>query len=414
MLRAITQAWIETGRVPISRQRLAELFVLAVSILVLGLASRVDREWSLFWFFGLAFGFVLQRSRFCFASAFRDLFLLRHGRVMKGILAGMLVATLGFTVLMTELLPNPLPGLLAPQAHISPLALSLPVGGVLFGLGMVLAGGCVSGSMYRMGEGYIASWVSFLGILGGLLVSAYTWNWWWQFSTERSPTIWLPTHLGYGGAAVLTLALLAGAYLLVLWWESRGGIVIPESQPPSPFDLSFGEQVRAWLKRWLVHPWPVVTGGVVLGMLNVFLYVAHHPWRIVGELSAWASAVAGLVNLAPGPLLGVDQLAGCTLTGGEGGLLNHMTFLVVGMVVGSLIAALLAHEFKVRVPRKRVRYAQSLGGGLLMGYGSGVAIGCTVGAFFSAIPSLGMNGWVFALALTAGSWLGVQVIRRLP
>jgi uncharacterized membrane protein YedE/YeeE len=84
------------------------------------------------------------------------------------------------------------------------------------------------------------------------------------------------------------------------------------------------------------------------------------------------------------------------------------------LFLGALISALLAHEFKLRFIRNRVRYAQSLGGGVLMGYGAGLALGCTVGAFFSAIPSLALNGWVFGLALTGGAYLGTHVLRYLP
>jgi hypothetical protein len=90
-----------------------------------------------------------------------------------------------------------------------------------------------------------------------------------------------------------------------------------------------------------------------------------------------------------------------------------MLFLVVGMWFGSFAGALGAGEFKVRVPKRRVRYAQSLGGGGLMGYGAGLGMGCTIGAFFSAIPSLAVNGWVFAIFLGAGAWLGTQLIRRI-
>jgi len=39
-------------------------------------------------------------------------------------------------------------------------------------------------------------------------------------------------------------------------------------------------------------------------------------------------------------------------------------------------------------------------------------MGCTIGAFFSAIPSLALNGWVFALCLAAGAWVGTQLIQR--
>ncbi|MCL4545374.1 MAG: YeeE/YedE family protein [Chloroflexi bacterium] len=48
-----------------------------------------------------------------------------------------------------------------------------------------------------------------------------------------------------------------------------------------------------------------------------------------------------------------------------------------------------------------------------MGSGAGLAAGCTIGAFFSAIPSLGLNGWIFGLGLLTGAAGGVQVIRRL-
>ena len=81
------------------------------------------------------------------------------------------------------------------------------------------------------------------------------------------------------------------------------------------------------------------------------------------------------------------------------------------MLFGSFAAALGAGEFKLRVPRRTVRYAQSLGGGVFMGYGAGIAMGCTIGALFSAIPSLAVNGWVFGAFLALGAWLGTQMIQ---
>jgi uncharacterized protein len=91
-----------------------------------------------------------------------------------------------------------------------------------------------------------------------------------------------------------------------------------------------------------------------------------------------------------------------------------MPLLNLGVVAGAFMAASLAAEFKLRVPKQLLRYAQSVGGGVLMGYGAGLALGCTVGAFFSAIPSLALNGWVFAAALAMGAYLGVKILNRLP
>ena len=109
---------------------------------------------------------------------------------------------------------------------------------------------------------------------------------------------------------------------------------------------------------------------------------------------------------------GAAGLPGCRREVGEDVFLQHMFFLVWGMVMGAFVAALLAVEFKSRRPRERRRYFQAAGGGVLMGVGATLAMGCTIGAFFSAIPSLALNGWVFALCLAAGAWIGTQLIQR--
>lgn len=386
------------------------LLVLAI---VLGVwVARLDRSLAVFWLFGLGFGAVLQRGRFCFASAFRDLFLLQQGRVMKAILVGMAVATVGFSLVMSNLVPDPTLGILPPDAHAVPLGWHIVLGGVLFGLGMVLAGGCISGSIYRMGEGYLASWVAMGGILTGLWGASRTWNWWWRVHISKQPIFWLPRYLGYGGAVLLTLLALAGFYLLIMWWESRAGIMLPEP-PMTASGITFRERVRDLYRLIFIRAWPVTLAGLALGTLNVFEYAFHQPWGITGELSRWADSIAGVIGLSAGPLLGVDQIAGCSLVPKGTGLLTEGFMLDTGMFAGALMAAMLAGEFKFRRPTDRRRYGQSLVGGLFMGYGAGIAIGCTIGAFFSAIPSLAINGWVFGLSLAIGAFVGVQVIRWL-
>ena len=390
------------------------VIAILVMILVFFYASAQEVIMGRFWLLGLAFGFVLQRSRFCFASGFRDIFLLGHGRNLKAIILGIAVATLGFAALMARQIPNTALGILPPDANVLPLGWHTLAGGLLFGFGMVVAGGCVSGSVYRMGEGYVASWVSFLGIVIGVLVSAYTWNWWWDQQISTGPRLWLPHMVGHTGAVALTLLALAGLYLLVMWWESRSGIVMPEVAFKALEEDSFSAKLRNLLKRIFVHGWPVMAGGVALGLLNIVSYVTMRPWGFTGELSRWSIGLSNFMGFGPGELKGVDALPGCTLELGDTGVLHFMLFLVIGMIYGSFVAALLSKEFKIRVPRQKIRFAQAGGGGLLMGYGAGIAMGCTIGAFFSAIPSLAVNGWVFALFLALGAWLGTLVIQRIP
>jgi hypothetical protein len=150
-----------------------------------------------------------------------------------------------------------------------------------------------------------------------------------------------------------------------------------------------------------------------LGALNVLLFTAREPWGFTGEVSRWSIAMASIVDAAPGPLAGVESLPGCVLVPSDGLFFNHMLFLVLGMFFGSFAAAVGAGEFKVRLPKRPVRYAQSLGGGVIMGYGAGIGMGCTIGAFFSAIPSLAVNGWVFGGFLALGAWIGTHIIQRI-
>ena len=107
----------------------------------LGLAVVMSRTESILaplWLLAMAAGFTLQRSRFCFASAFRDLFLFGSSRIMKGIIVGLAVATIGFAINMYSQVPFPGFGVLPNEANILPVGLSTIVGGLLFGFGMVL------------------------------------------------------------------------------------------------------------------------------------------------------------------------------------------------------------------------------------------------------------------------------------
>jgi uncharacterized protein len=386
----------------------------AASFVILAGMASSDRLLAVFWLFGLAFGFVLQRSRFCFASAFRDLFLLGDARVMKGIIAGLAVATAGFAVLMARLLPEVGFGSLPPGATVLPLGIHTVVGGVLFGIGMVLAGGCTSGSLYRAGEGYVGSMVALLGIMLGLEISSHTWNWWWQVHISHAPLVWFPELLGYFGGTLLTFGALLLSFLLVSWWEFRTSIMLPAKRDDVHATSSFGEHLRALGHAVFVTGWPVVVGGVALAVLNVFLYTYRHPWGVVAGLGIWADKVASALNLGAGELLGRSSLAGCAFEPDTASPLGHMPLLNLGVIAGAFIAASLASEFKLRIPKQPLRYVQSIGGGVLMGYGAGLALGCTVGAFFSAIPSLALNGWVFAGALALGAYVGVKVLNRLP
>ncbi|TDA70168.1 MAG: hypothetical protein D9V47_02690 [Clostridia bacterium] len=162
--------------------------------------------------FGTAFGIIVQRSRLCFVAAFRDIFTLRDGTVMKWVLLTLAIGAVGFAILKGQGYQ--------PEHMVFPAGLHNVVGGFIFGIGMTLAGGCGLGILARSGEGYVRSW---LAILGGMLSSGA-----WVHIYGRKvgegwlygKPVFLPAYLGWGGALGLVFAFILAFYLLILWVEA--------------------------------------------------------------------------------------------------------------------------------------------------------------------------------------------------
>ncbi len=109
---------------------------------------------AVFLYFGLAFGIVFQRSRFCLVNAFREPFLSGDSEHARAAALALVMAMIGFTILKATDLKD------ASEWVFPSFWLGALVGGVLFGIGMVLAGGCGAGSIWRVGEGHVKLWVA--------------------------------------------------------------------------------------------------------------------------------------------------------------------------------------------------------------------------------------------------------------
>ena len=395
------------------------LVVSGVLLLILGYTVYTGTHGeAVFWLAGIAFGITVQRSRFCFTSAFRDFFLLGQTRILKGMLVGLAVCTVGFVMVMSTVSPNPGFGAPPSDANVLPVGLSTLIAGILFGIGMVLAGGCVSGSLYRMGEGYVGSWLAIGGVMVGLFLLNNSWNWWWDNLISSEPQIWMPAEISYTGALVLTTFLLATLLYLAVWRERRAtaGFVMPEikrkSQENNPANTT--SEITGYFRNIFRKEWSPIVGGIALGIINILLFIRFRPLGVVGEISRWTTSFSSSLGLQELHLKGMEGLGACVMTVAEGSWFTSGFFLNFGIVAGALASALFAREFKLRIPQTPIRYVQSIVGGVIMGYGAGLGLGCTLGAFFSAVPSLALNGWVYAVGLAVGAYLGVQWIKRFP
>jgi len=178
---------------------------------------------------GFAFGFVLHRSRFCFSRVFREPFMTAEGDVTKAMMTTLAVGMVLGSVLLMRKTVDPYTAIPA-SFWIGSL-----LGGAIFGIGMVFAGGCASGSLWRVGEGHLKlvvavfffGWAgsTFTGILKpfGVLKADISLDFLDGMAeiTKLGYQAYLPDLLGgWGWTYALGFALLAVWYLLIRYNES--------------------------------------------------------------------------------------------------------------------------------------------------------------------------------------------------
>lgn len=201
-----------TQRPDQARRRFRLGMLVFVGMLGWALLTAFERpKLGLAMLFGVGFGLLIERAQICFTSAFRDLWITGRTQMAKAIIAGMAVSAIGiFSYVQLGVAPKIMWA--GPNAVI---------GGLLFGFGIVLAGGCETGWMYRAVEGQVHYWWVGLGNVIGSTVLAY----YWDDLAPSLATSWdkvnLLTTFGPLGGLLVTYALLLLAMLLIIGWEKR-------------------------------------------------------------------------------------------------------------------------------------------------------------------------------------------------
>ncbi|MDX9994879.1 MAG: YeeE/YedE thiosulfate transporter family protein [Rhodocyclaceae bacterium] len=103
---------------------------------------------------GFLIGFIMHRSRLCFARAFREPFMTAEGDMTKAVILALAIGIPVAAFLFEKKVIDPYVAI-PPTFWIGSL-----LGGMVFGIGMIFAGGCASGSLWRMGEGHLKLWVT--------------------------------------------------------------------------------------------------------------------------------------------------------------------------------------------------------------------------------------------------------------
>jgi uncharacterized membrane protein YedE/YeeE len=168
---------------------------------------------GLFLLFGAAFGLVFQRSKFCMVRAFREPFMTGDGEHTRAAALAIAVTALGFTLLkFTDLKDRG--DWIFPAAGAGAL-----VGGLVFGVGMVLTGGCGAGSIWRAGEGQVKLWVAVAAFALGASVTrmALVAT---GFQQRLGTAVFLPEVVGWAGAVGLVIVVMAAWAAFATWNES--------------------------------------------------------------------------------------------------------------------------------------------------------------------------------------------------
>lgn len=326
---------------------------------------------------GIAFGFVLQRGRFCVTGAFRDVWIARRSRWLIAFLIVIAVQAGGVFALQSA-------GVLTlPTRDVALTAVI--VGSLLFGVGIVLAGGCATGTYYRAGEGLVGSWLA-LGMYA-------------LFAAVMKNGALSPVNDGLRGQTVEAQTI-HGTLGISPWWLV--GI------------LGAGVGYAAW--RHLQTPRRTAVATLPArhtGLRHLLFEKAWHPFATALVIAVIAIAAYPL-SFAAGRQSGLGvttpsaDLTTFLVTGDVSLFWNWGVLLVLGLLVGSYVAARASGEFKIRVPDPRTT-VRSLGGGALMGIGASWAGGCTIGNSMVQTAQFSYQGWL-ALLFT---FLGVGLASRL-
>lgn len=290
---------------------------------------------------GALLGFVMQRGRFCLTGGFRDMYIAKNNRMFYALLIAISVQSVGVFALIQA-------GLLTHEAGAFPW-LGTVIGGYIFGLGIVLAGGCATGTWYRAGEGLIGSWIALFTymVMSAVMRSPHA------SGLNQTLQHYSTEHNSIAETFNLSVWPLVAVLLVITLWVVMKELKKPKLKVATLPPRRTGIAHILFEKRW--HPF--VT-AVLIGLIALLAW----------PLSEATGRMFGLGITSP--TANILQF----LVAGDVKYINWGVFLVLGIFVGSFIAAKASREFRVRAADAQTTLRSGLGG-VLMGFGASIAGG---------------------------------------
>jgi len=319
---------------------------------------------------GAFLGFVLQRGRFCLTGGFRDMFIARDNRIFIALLIAICIQSIGVYALISL-------GLVQFSAGAFPW-LATAFGSFVFGIGIVLAGGCATGTWYRAAEGLIGSWIALFAymVMSAVMRSSHFAGFNKEIKAYQTSSNSIGETFGLPVWPLIGLLVVITVFLSVheLRKPKLAVAVLPARRTGLAHIL--------FEKRW--HPF------ITAGLIGVIAMLA---W----PLSEATGRMAGLGITTP--TANILQF----LVTGDYAFVNWGVFLVLGIFLGSYLAARGSQEYRLRAADSATT-VRSVGGGLLMGFGASLAGGCTIGNSLVMTAMMTWQGWVALLFTVIGVW----------
>ena len=348
--------------------------VLGAAVLVALVALHGQPASAALVILGFALGVAFLKTEFSFTAAWRRF-------LVKGEAGGLLAALLLIAVAATVIVPVAalVPGF---GGAIAPIGPSLVIGAFVFGIGMQLANGCGSGTLYTAGGGsgrmLIALALFIVGsVIGSLHLPAF-------LALGGVDPILASNFFGPWGGLAVTLTSIAAVALVIL--------------------------AVARARRATFTPRAVIAlGAIAIGLVSIGVFLAgHHPWSVTFGFTVWGAKLASLLGfdfssaefwLWPGPKRALAE-----------SILSDTSSLTdLGMILGAMAAAAASKPFaRTAWPPARSLLAAALGG-LLMGWGARIGFGCNIGAFVGGVASGSLHGWVWFAAALGGCAIGIRL-----
>jgi len=329
---------------------------------------------------GALLGFVMQRGRFCLTGGFRDMYIAKDNRMFYALLIAIAVQSIGVYALIYF-------GVFTFSAGAFPW-LAVVIGSFIFGIGIVLSGGCATGTWYRAGEGLIGSWIA---LFGYMTMAAIMKTGPLAPANESLQSVQTETNSIAETTGISVWIFIIGFVLIVLAIVVRElrkpKVAIPQLKPKRSGIAHF-----LFEKRW--HPF---FSAALIGI------IAFAAW----PLSVATGRMAGLGITTPSA--NIIQF----LVTGDQSFVNWGVFLVLGIFIGSFFAAKASGEFRFRMPDTKTGI-QSFVGGNLMGVGASLAGGCTIGNGLVMTAMMTWQGWIGLLFMILGTWTASYFIFIRP